>query len=222
MTITKDGTVLSNLDIAGTVSIEANNVVLRNVRVTTGSWYAVVVRGKNALVEDSTLVGSFDGSASIATENGGQYVARRINAYGAPVGVWLSNNSKLYDSYVHDLAAAPGAHNDSVLADGFTGWEVAHNTILNKLTQTACIWVSMPGHPSQGVMRDNFIAGGGYPVYGGPGTGSGVKVVNNKFSTRYFPKSGYWGISANWESSGNTWSGNTWADGAKAGAPVLP
>lgn len=221
-TITQDGTVLTGLDISGTVSIDADDVVLRNVRVTSSSWYAVVVRGRNALIEDSTLVGDFDGVASIAAENGGHYVARRINAYGAPVGVWLSNNSKLYDSYVHDLAHRPGAHNDSVLADGFTGWEVAHNTILNDLDQTSCIWVGMDGHPSQGVVRGNLIAGGGYPVYGGPGTGSGIKVVDNAFSTRYFPRSGYWGVSANWQSPGNTWSGNVWADGPQVGAPILP
>ena len=83
---------------------------------------------------------------------------------------------------------------------GYRNWRVVHNTILNPHGQTGAVWVGDERYgPSEGVLRDNFIAGGGYAIYGGPGIGNGIHAVDNVFSTRYFPRSGHWGVSTRWD-----------------------
>jgi hypothetical protein len=51
-----------------------------------------------------------------------------------------------------------------------------------------------------------------------------VKITNNHFSTKYFPNGGSFSAVVGFcgRAPGNVWSGNVWADGAKAGQPVNP
>jgi hypothetical protein len=222
-TITADGTTLENVMVNGQLTIKADNVTLRNVHVKTDSYYGVLTYGRNLLIEDSTLEGKVGTTAGLAAYEQGSFVARRLNVFNSEDGVRLADNSKLFDSYIHDLVGTSGAHYDSVTADMYTGWEIVHNTILNQHSWTAAVWVGDPRYdPSSGLLKNNFLAGGGYVIYGGPGTSPGIHVVDNVFSTRYFPRGGYWGPVTYWEPAGNTWSGNTWADGPNAGKPVSP
>jgi hypothetical protein len=222
-TITTDGTTLANVMVNGQLTIKADDVTLRNVHVKTTGAYGVLTYGRNLVVEDSTIEGVVGTTAGLAAYEQGQFVARRLNVFNSEDGVRLSDNSKLYDSFIHDLIGTPEAHYDAVTADMYTGWEIVHNTILNQHDWTAAVWVGDPRYTaSSGRLEDNFLAGGGYVVYGGPGTGPGIRVVDNVFSTRFFAKGGYWGPVVYWEPAGNTWSGNTWADGPSAGKPVAP
>ena len=222
-TITTNGTTLENVMVKGQLTIKADNVTLRNVHVKTDSYYGVLTYGRNTLIEDATIEGKVGTTAGLAAYEKGQFVARRLNVFNTEDGVRLADNCKLYDSFVHDLVGSSEAHFDSVTADMYTGWEIVHNTILNQHSWTAAVWIADPRYePSAGLLKNNFIAGGGYTIYAGPSTGDGLHVVNNVFSTRYFAKSGYWGIAYKWDGTGNTWSGNVWADGPKAGQPVTP
>lgn len=220
-TISNNGTVIENAMISGRITVQADNVVLRNVYIKTNDYYGILVYGKNLLIEDVTVEGG--STAGIAATSGGQFTARRVNVFGGEDGVRLADNCKLYDSYVHDLAGGADSHFDSVTADGYTGWEIVHNTILNQNSQTAAVWVGDPRYsPSEGLLENNLLAGGGYTIYAGHGTGSGIRVINNQFSTRYFPKCGSYGYLAKWESAGNTWTGNTWANGPNQGQAISP
>lgn len=223
-TITTPGTVIANTYVDGQLTIRADNVTLRNVHVDSkGSTYAVLTYGKNTVIEDTTLQGTGSTLASLAATAGGQFSASRVNAFGAEDGIRLESGSSLRDSYVHDLLKEAGAHNDAVTADGNTGWEIVHNTIVNDISQTAAVWVGDPRYsPSEGLLQDNYLGGGGYTIYGGTGTGRGIRVINNVFTTKYFPRSGSYGLVAYWDPAGNAWTGNTWADGPNAGKPAGP
>lgn len=223
ITIDQPNTVLQAVDVRGQVTVKAEGVVIRNVRIRSDSFYALLVTGGDALIEDVTLEGHPDSSAALAATEGGRFVARRLDVSGAEDGVRLADDCTLADSYVHDLRPGPGHHNDAVTADGYSNWKITGNTILNQHDSTAAVWVGDARFgPSSGVLSGNLLAGGGYTVYAGPGSGAGIRVKDNVFSTRFHPQSGAWGPVYDWIPDGNVWTGNVWADGPQRGRPVAP
>jgi hypothetical protein len=222
-TVTREGTVLEDIWFDGQVTVAADDVVLRNVYVASDSYYAVLVTGRKVVIEDATLRGSADSTASLAASRGGSFVARRVDAFGSEDGVRLADDCTLSASYVHDLRGGDGRHNDGVTADGYDDWSITGNTIFNSHAQTAAVWVGDRRFGgSSGLLAGNLLAGGGFVVYAGPGRDRGVRVRDNAFSTRFWPHSGLWGLVYDWDPSGNTWAGNTWADGPRRGRPAEP
>jgi hypothetical protein len=64
-------------------------------------------------------------------------------------------------------------------------------------------------------IENNFLAGGGYTIYGGTALGnptSNIVIKNNRFGQLYYPLGGEYGPVAYFNSAGtgNVWSGNTW------------
>jgi hypothetical protein len=221
--VERPGAVLEDLEVNGTLTVLADDVTIRNVLVRPSSYYGILVHGRDVRIEDTTVEGtSLQTMAGIAAE-GGSFVATRVEVTGVEDGVRLGDDCVLTDSLVHDLRGDRDSHFDAVTADGYTGWRIVHNTILNAHAQTGALWVGDARYgPTEGEVRDNLLAGGGYTVYAGPGTGRGIRMVDNAFSTRYHRTSGRWGVSTGWEPAGNTWQGNYWADGPREGQPVLP
>ena len=219
-TVSTNSALFENRRVNGRLTITGNNVTGRNVHVNTGDYYGIVIQANNVLIEDVTVEGPE--TAGIAVFSG-YFTGRRLNVFGCEDGIRMGSGSKLYDSYVHDLTGDESSHYDSVTADGATGWEIVHNTILNQNTQTACVWIGDPRYaPSEGLLQNNFLAGGGYTIYSGHSTGAGLRVLDNVFSTQYFSSSGNHGPVAYWEATNNTWSNNTWYDGPNAGQNVNP
>ena len=218
-TIRRAGTVLENVEIHGSVIIDADRVTLRNVKVVSdGYWPLRVVSGSGVRLLRSTIVGTRDSQASVA----GHFIGRRLDLHGAGDGARMQGG-RLVNSYIHDLANFDGAHNDGI--DAYGPVKIIHNTVLLKMGQTSAIMLSEYGsNPDTHVLvRNNLIGGGGYSFYGGaPDTARGHVVIDNLFTTRYFPRAGYWGPVAHWRSQGNTWSDNRWADGPRAGRLVRP
>jgi hypothetical protein len=224
VTITRDGTTLENKLIRGQITIRADDVTITNVRVESDAYYGILVYGRDARIARTTVVGTPGPTlAGIAAYEGGSFKARRINVSGTEDGVRLASHCSLRRSFVHGLAGSRDSHFDAVTADGYRDWRIVGNRILNGHDQTAAVWVGDPRYaPSAGVLRNNLIAGGGYSVYAGPGAGPGIRVIDNRFSTRYHARGGYWGPVTGWSRAHNTWSGNTWLNGPRKGRPVHP
>lgn len=220
LTITEDGTVIENVELHGSILVRADNVTIRNSKIVSDGYWPVRTIGKGLLVEDTTIVGSANSQASLA---GNYFVGRRLNLYGAPDGIKMTSGGEIYDSYIHDLADTPGAHNDGIDAGGPV--KIVHNTVLVEMGQTSAIMLSEYGSdPDTDVLvKNNLIGGAGYTFYGGaPDPAAGHEVVDNLFTTRFYPRSGYYGPVAHWRSAGNTWANNRWADGPLAGQLVTP
>lgn len=222
--VTEDGTTLRNLRIRGQVTIRADDVTVENVRVETDSIYGILVWGSNAEIVDTTIVGGRgDTLAGLVAYEDGSFHALRIDVSGSEDGVRLADHCTLRRSFIHGLRGTSSSHYDAVTADGYRGWRIVGNRILNAHDQTAAVWVGDPRYePSSGVLRHNLLAGGGYTVYGGPGTGQGIRVLDNHFSTVYHRRSGLFGPVTAWVREGNTWSGNVWHDGSRRGRTVRP
>jgi hypothetical protein len=138
-----------------------------------------------------------------------------------------SAGSALTDNYVHDPGFLTGDHTDGLyLWDGVSNITVQHNTVLNHLPQTDCLYRGPIGGGHGTYWRDNLFAGGGYTLYGAgksPAGITGFVIENNWFSTRYYPHCGYDGPAAympEWGADGNVWSNNRWYDGPNTGKLV--
>jgi len=214
MTINTDGTVIDSKRVTGRLTINAKNVTIRNSSIQVNDYYGLINNGTNLTIEDSTFVGG--GTAAIVIASG-DFTGRRLNVSGSEDGIRLANNSKLYDSYIHDLVGDASSHFDTVTADGFRGWEIVHNTIFNNHDQTAVIWIGDPRYgASEGLVQNNLLGGGGYCLYAGPGTGQGLRVINNIFTKKFYSRCGSFGLVAYWENANNTWTNNKYDDGATA------
>lgn len=222
--VTLAGTVISNVEISGRLTIKANNVKLINVRIISSDYWVLLNFGVGTVVENSTLTGTANSQASIGDIDGGSFVGRKLNISGAADGVKMGAYSKIYDSFIHDLASFSGSHNDGIEVTNGYAVEIVRNTILNANSQTSAIFLDEfeGGEAGTTLVRGNLIAGGGYSIYGGAPEGRGIKIINNSFSTRYFVRSGSYGPVAYWSAAGNTWSGNVWADGSARGDAVAP
>lgn len=219
--VTTDGAVLENLELRQQVTISADNVVIRNVRITTPTYYGFLIKGRNALLEDVTVVGTPGASSVCVAANGdGSFKAHRVDVSGCEDGVRLGDESELADSYIHDLKGTASSHYDAVGAEEAVGWLIRHNTIINDHAQTSAVTFGLGAR--DGVLENNLLRGGGYTLYAGPEPGTGISVLDNRFSTSLFPEAGYWGPVSYWSEDGNTWSGNTWSDGPRVGGKVLP
>lgn len=227
--ISIDGAVIDAKRITGQLTVDADNVTVRNSRITSTATYGILVWGKNFTLADSTLDGTA-GQASIAgfaDQGGGDIHLIRVDGSGSPDLVRMgADGSSVVDSYLHDVcgpARCSGAHNDTVgVLPGTRNVRINHNTILNAENQTAAVEIGdTRSAQSSGELRHNLLAGGGYSVYAmGASHGLGWTVDGNAFSTRYYGRGGYWGPVTSWSAgTGNVWTNNRWLE---TGQPVGP
>jgi hypothetical protein len=232
LSIKTDGTVVSGLDVSGTIDIYAKNVTIESTRVTTDSpgSFAVAIRpgATGTTIRDTTIRGMDNGTHSVEygvfNIAGTAVTVTRANLYNCSECI-MGASITLTDSYLHDTADPPGAHVEDIY--GLAGSSYKHNTILNAVDQTAAVYLD----PNLGgtldckcSLVDNLLAGGGYTIYGG-GSGNmsatNVKITGNRFARSYFANSGSYGVDAYFDGAamGNSWSGNFWDDTAAAVGP---
>ncbi len=232
LSIQTDGTVISGLDVTGTVDIYANNVTIKSSRVAVSSSgsYAVAIRPgmTGTVIQDSVIRGQDNSANSVEYAvfniSGNPVVLDRVDLYNCSECI-MGGGIQLTDSYLHDMADPAGAHVEGTY--GLANSVYTHNTIFNSYGQTAAIYLdpNLGGTlDCQCTVTDNLLAGGGYTIYGGSSTSmtaTNVVIQNNRFSRLYYPMGGYWGIDAYFSASGagNAWTGNIWDD---TGLPVGP
>jgi hypothetical protein len=229
LSVTADGAVLDGLDVDGWIAVHASNVTISRTRAwNDGDWWVIGVydAAQNVTIEDSTLSGRGSLVAVGIKDVGGN---SDINVYRNDISDWTTgiqmSRGEVIGNFVHDPQYIYGGHNNGFTDNGGrTDGSVLlkDNTFLNPLDQTDAISFFQDFGTIQNVTVDhNLMAGGSYCLYAGggyKGTSSNVSIINNQFSTRYFPECGVFGPTAGWDGGpGNVWSGNTWADGPKAG-----
>ncbi|WP_337059250.1 hypothetical protein [Kineococcus sp. G2] len=198
LTITEDGRVVENLDIDGCVSIKADDVVLRNVRIRCGQQQrAIVIEGsdRNLLVEDSEIDGL--GSTLVAV-GWSDYTLRRVEVHDVVDGPRLGSDVTVEDSWVHDMVRVGDSHSDALQSNGGSGIVVRGNTLVPTDTSTGDVLnaaVQLGAENDSGELSDvliegNYLDGGNYSVNvrGDEGV-SGVVLRDNVFGggARYGP-----------------------------------
>ncbi len=178
------GAVVEDLDIEGAITILADNVTIRRVKIRSGDYYPIRYfdnDNKGLVVEDSEIEGtSDDATAAISFAN---YTARRLNIHGSADGLKADENVLVEDCWIHDLRNGPDQHNDGVQSTGGKGVTLRNNAISG--ASNACVQTGDIGAATEDLTIEcNWLSGGGYSL-NIRGTGAtrpkNTRVVNNRF-----------------------------------------
>lgn len=182
--VTQNGAVVELLDIKGTVTVLANNVTIRKVRITTGDYYPIRYFDNNntgLVVEDSEIAStSGNATSAIAFAN---YTARRLNIHGSSDGLKADSNVLVEDCWIHNLSNGPGEHNDAVQSTGGKGVTIRHS-VLEGASNAAVQTGDENAQTEDLTITCSWLSGGGYTL-NIRGTGAtrpkNTKVINNRF-----------------------------------------
>jgi hypothetical protein len=220
LVIERDGEVVENVDVAGTIKVRANDVEIRNVRITTGSaLYGIEIASGSTgtMIEDTAIIGSGDCSAGIVH---GDYVARRIDVKGCVDGLRVGGASTLIaDSYIHDQVKIPDSHNDAIQSLGGTNIVLRGNRIEGPYqdSTSAVLLQANMDELSDVVIDGNHLSGGSYALYiqfkDGREPPQRVQIVNNVWAEDSFLH----GPASVGDAVDIEWSGNTYSDGEPIG-----
>ena len=134
-------------------------------------------------------------------------------------------NALVSESLIDELTFWTGDHNDGIQMLGRGSHaRILRNRIINRNAQTSCLNLMGDGNR----VEDNFLAGGGWVIYGGandnghrPRVAKGNVVTGNRFARLPFAKGGSFGPVAYWDKTGgagNVWERNRFSDGQ----PITP
>ena len=192
LTITTNGAVVENLDISGSVKIQANNVTIRNCRIQTSGYYGIqcTYGYTGILIENCEISGVL--SAAIY---GGNFTARAcyIHDSGAD-GIKPTGNYVIETCYFTDLGYISTAHADGVQmvagSDGLIRWNT-FDMIAGEdgYKNSQCMIIQTNNGPIDNIVIDgNWINGGGYSIQirdkgNGYGVPTNIQIINNQFGT---------------------------------------
>ncbi len=239
MTITKAGTVVSNVDLHGYLSIQADNVTVRNSVIRGGAtatatkaliqaWW----KAKNLKVQYTTLkainpslhVDGLSGSNFTAENLDISGVVDAVKVIGGPVTV---RNSWFHDPLHSDKDPNQPdgkTHDDGIQIEGGTTVLIENNTITG--FHNAAIQVTQNYAVTHGVtVRNNKLSGGGCQVnVTQKGAGGGGKAITSFTLASNGFGAGLFGTTCPMrlpKTSSFTLSGNYWLLSKLAAVPLM-
>jgi hypothetical protein len=228
--VSGDGAVFEGYIVHGYVDVTGSNVTIKGNEIINsgndidGDGINLSGNPSNVTIENNTIYspygnhgtsGIFAGIKDINGETRGTQVLGN-NIANASTGVQIYMGL-IENNYIHDLTpASPSSHLNGTTSNGSTvPLTIQHNTVFNPNGQTDAVSLFEDFGPQANVViNDNLLAGGGYVVYGGQNEGGpqayNIRITNNRFSTIYYPQSGYYGYITAFDphAPGNVWSGN--------------
>jgi hypothetical protein len=183
--VTKNGAVVENLDITGSITVLANDVIIRKVRITSDDYYPIRYFDNDntgLLVEDSEIIGTTgDVTSGLSFAN---YTARRLNIHGSADGLKADENVLIEDCWIHDLSNGPTEHNDDVQSTGGKGVTIRHS-VLEGASNAAVQTGDEGGVATEDLTIEcSWLSGGGWTLNirgTAPSAPKNTKVVNNRF-----------------------------------------
>jgi len=200
ISVTKAGTVLSGLDIRGSVLIHAANVVIKNSIIRGGAApthnHCILVdtdsKGTNLLVQDSEFAPTH---VNVYQNNfcGSHFTANRINSHTGVDTMDINGGSVLVEnSWFHGTThysvdpnhGGGPSHNDAIQVTAGVGIKIINNTISGG-ANSALMISQDAGKVSSLTMSGNYIGEGSCSVRidDKPLSGmSGISLTSNRFS----------------------------------------
>lgn len=223
--ITEDNTVIDGLHVRGSITIDADNVTIRNTLVQTDtSLYPInVTDGTTGTLIDNVEVDN-QGATGIGILLQGTATVRNANIHSAEDGIRIQeDNVVIEDSYIHDLQPYEGGHHDTIQirsgdnvtirGNNLQAYVPSLDTPLNASLQIGSLSGDDPISNLQVI--GNLMNGGNFTINGGrSGDTDSAHYANNRFGTDY-----RYGAVGNLQ-DGSTWANtNVWHD---TGEPVVP
>ncbi len=236
--VTTPGTTIKDIALTGTIDVDANNTTIEDSEITVdgtqagcnspcggkGIWTKPGVTG--TIIRHVTCHGGAPTGDNVTEfciqSNDSSTQVSYAHLYNCTTG--FVGPGTWSNSFVDQTGATiPQEHYEDIYYGGGGGpLIVNHNTMLNPQGQTAVVFASVDfGNQTTLTITNNLMAGGGYMIYGG-GSGSGgsvlgpVTITGNRFSRKYYPDGGYYGLDSYMTNSVTTWSGNIWDDTLKS------
>jgi hypothetical protein len=198
-------TVIDGQDIRGCVRIHAPGVVIRRSKITCGGPYVVGsyaddYSGTGLVLEDVEIsCSNVMHSAGVGDHN---FTVRRADIHSCENGFDVDGHAVIEHSYIHDLIPYDPNNPADVAADPHSdGAQITpignditfrHNTIYAGDGTSAIISPDVSaGVVSNVLITDNLMAGGAATLYCQQnGSGNNYRVINNHFSTLFYPTVG--------------------------------
>ncbi len=223
VSVTKAGTTVKDLAVTGEIDIEADNTIVEDDEVTAsagsgnrGIYIAPGVTG--TVIDHVTCHGAGKGTQYCIFNKDSSTKIEYSYLYNC--GECLNGPGAITNSFFDVTAVISGEHYEDIYYGGGEGpLIVNHDTMLNPQGQTATVFASTDfGDQTTLTITNNLLAGGGYTLYGGTSCTTGgcgsvvgpVTVTDNRFSNKYYPDSGYYGVASYFDNAVTTWSGNFW------------
>jgi hypothetical protein len=186
--LTTPGMVYEGVDVHGCVEVRADNVTIRNSRISgPGCQYALHNQAAGLTITDTEVTCARTAGTGIASSD---FTASRVNVHGCENGFNVSGRATIRDSWVHDLFGIEGSHTDGAqLNQGAESIVLEHNTIVSPLPGgTAAIIMWNEGDPQNRdvTISNNLLAGGAWTLYCPRSDSTGVRVVGNRFGAAEF------------------------------------
>jgi hypothetical protein len=226
--VTKAGTTIKDLAVTGEILVEANDTTVEDDEVTAGAgsgnrgiYIAPGVTG--TVIDHVTCHGAGKGTQYCIFNKDSSTKIEASYLYNC--GECLNGPGTIANSFFDVTAVISGEHYEDIYYGGGEGpLIVNHDTMLNPQGQTATIFASTDfGNQTTLTITNNLLAGGGYTLYGGTSCTTGgcgsvvgpVTVTGNRFSRKYYPESGYYGVASYFDNAVTNWSGNIWDETLK-------
>jgi hypothetical protein len=183
LTVSADNTVVNAIDTSGCVTVTGVGVTIKNSKVG-----CIVVDGAaddpanpRLTIQDVEIVCPIGAwNTGIRFDN---FIAIRVNIHGCENGLDIGSHVTLRDSYIHDLAVGPEYHTDGIQGTP-TDSTIEHNTIYG--IDTSAIGFNSSAYGTV-LIKNNLLAGGAYTLYCPKGGIPGFQVIDNRFSTLFYP-----------------------------------
>lgn len=210
LTITQDGAVVENVDVAGTISVKANNVTLRNCRVRGYSSVNVVrlYAGFSGLTIEHCVIEALASptdpmagpNGAIGGSSASRMTVRHTEIRGYADGIKAEPYSLYEYNHIHmSKPSGSSKHLDGIQGSGRSYWTVRGNVIDADVSRggNAAVFAqayngSMNFHIYGIVIEANYLRGGNFTVfleggktYDGSDPASwvhGYKLLNNRFT----------------------------------------
>lgn len=184
------------------ITVNADNVTIKNVRITGCTYYPIDYSGHTGLVIQDTEIDSTcsQTTAGMSFDN---YTAIRMHVHGSADGFKANSNVTIRDSYIHDLWVTADSHNDGTQSTGGSNVTLTHNTYD---VGTGGVCIQFGSSDSGWNVSDNLFHCNGWMINGGP------SVNNSSFTNNRFAKvPGGYGP-ASFGGTNITWTGNFYDD----------
>jgi hypothetical protein len=199
-------TVIDGQDIRGCVRISTPGVVIRRSKITCGGPYVVGSFSSDPYSGTGLMLEDVEVSCGYAMHSTGvgdyNLTVRRANIHSCENGFDVDGQVVVEHSYIHDLVPYDPNNPADVAADPHSdGAQITpvgnnitfrHNTIYAGDGTSAIISPTVSaGVVSNVLITDNLMAGGAATLYcQQDGSGNNYKVINNHFSTVFYPTVG--------------------------------
>lgn len=231
-----DGQVIEAMDVTGSIQIDHDNVTVRDSRLHYTGTYGLHVRKRS---DGSCPVGTLfeyvevDGSRAADDRTpvygeGCEWTLDHAYVHDTGRSVKVVHDNVVSNSYIHTSRTGSDSHRGAVGNNGGSNNAVINNVLICEGRGCSAA-IPMYGDfaPVDGMLvQGNLIATtGSYCAYGGSidskkfPNGSGVKFIDNRFSTQFFPTCGRYGVISGFDDGirGNEFRGNVWHE---SGEPI--